>query len=177
MMIDSKALKCRLGELVTLGWNTTLLKSGSSKSYSSIENSRYLCIREATKNQRGILVKGLGKIRRDQIMLISGKPFCKDERDELFVGKHYYGYPFPGVKELKEVLDIVRVDMDLQQKLIDNGMFFNPNGTFWVSDTKSQLLGMKHSMLYYAPSTDSLTAAKSADDRHQRLAVVYFDGK
>ena len=106
-----------IGELVTLERDTTLLKKCGKKLYSYFQCSQYVCIREASKGQRGILVKGLGKVRRERVMLVSGKPFCKDEREELFVGKHYYSYPFPTVDELKEVLNIIRSDIDLQQQL------------------------------------------------------------
>ena len=43
----------------------------------------------------------------DQILLVSGTPFCKDDRDYLFRGKCYYSYPFPLADDLKEALDII----------------------------------------------------------------------
>jgi hypothetical protein len=164
----------RVGQLVILGESTTLLKESGTKSYSSIVGSQYVCIREATDGQRGILVKGLGKIQREHVMLVNGEPFCKDERVDLFMGKRYIGYPFPTADELKEVLNIVRPDMNIQQELIDNGMFFNPNGTFWVSDTKSQFYGLKRNLQYYDSSTDSLSTAKTPDERHHRITIAYF---
>jgi len=164
----------RVGELVTLGQSTTFLKKNGTKSYSSIVCSHYVCVREATEGQQGVLVKGLGETRRERVLLVSGKPFCKDERDELFFGKHYYSYPFPTSDELKEVLDIIRSDTGIQQKLMDNGMSVNPNGTFWVNDMKSLFFGLKRSPQYYDPSTDRLATAKSLDERHQRLTIAYF---
>ena len=163
-----------VGKIVTLGQSTTLLKKNGTKSYSSIVCSHYVCVREATEGQQGILVKGLGKVQRDRIMLVSGKPFCKDEREELFVGKHYYSYPFPQSDELKEVLNIIRSDTGIQQKLMDNGMSINPNGTFWVNDMKSLFFGLKRSPQYYEPSTDRLAIVKSHDERHQRITIAYF---
>ena len=174
MTTETTKTEWKAGEVVTISQNTKLWKRSDKKLYSNIASENYVCVREATKGQRGILVKGLGKVRRERIILVNGKPFLKDEREELFVGKHYYSYPFPTVKELKEVLDIVRSDMDIQQQLIDNGMFFNPNGTFWVSDTKAQFLGLKQTLQYYDPSTDRLAIAKSLDERHQRLTIAYF---
>lgn len=174
MKTETKKRDWSAGELVTLRMSTTLLKRSDLKSYSNFVNSRYVCIREATKGQRGILVKTLGKAPCDYVMLVSGKPFCKDQRDELFESTHYYSYSFPKVEELKEVLDIIRLDMDIQQKLIDNNMFINPNGSFWVSDTKSLFFGMKRRLQYYDPSTGSLATANSYDERHQRLTIAYF---
>ena len=164
----------RIGELVTLRQSTTLLKKRGKKSYSSVMSSQFVCVREATEGQHGILVKVLNQVQRDRILLVSGKPFCKDERDELFVGKHYYSYPFPQSDELKKVLDIIRSDTGIQQKLMENGMSINPNDTFWVNDTKSLFLGLKRSPQYYDPSTDCLATAKSLDERHQRITVAYF---
>lgn len=173
-MTTETTTEWKTGEVVTIRRNSTLLKRSGTKLYSSIASSDYLCVREAAKGQRGILVKGLGKVRRERIMLVSGQPFIKDEREELFAGKHYYGYPFPTVDELKEVLDIVRSDMDIQQQLIDNGMFFYPEGTFWVSDTKSLFFGLKREPQYYDPSTNFLATAKSHDEHHQRITIAYF---
>ena len=174
MMIVSNEANWHLGDLVSLSWNHKELKKSGGKSYAYHAESYYVCVREATDGQRGILVKGLGMIQRERVMLVNGQPFCKDEREELFMGKRYFSYPFPTADELKEVLDIVRSDMNIQQKLIDNGMFFNPNGTFWVSDTKSQFFGLKHSPRYYDPSTGCLATAKSHDERHNRITIAYF---
>ena len=44
--------------------------------------SRYICIREATAGQRGILLKVLGKTTRENIIMRGGKPFCKDDKYE-----------------------------------------------------------------------------------------------
>ena len=162
------------GELVSLKRSTTLLKEHGTDLYSNLKSSQYVCIREATEGQDGILVKGLASIRRRHFMFVGRKPFCKDERDELFVGKHYYCFPLPTADELKEVLDIVRTDADIQQKLKDNGMHFNANGTFWVSNTKSELLGLKRDLQYYDAATGRLAVAKSIDEHHQRMTIVYF---
>ena len=53
-------------------------------------------------------------------------------------------------------------------------MITNPNGTFWVNDTKSQFLGLKRKLQYYDSSTDSLVTANSQSERHQRITIVYF---
>ena len=53
-------------------------------------------------------------------------------------------------------------------------MITNPNGTFWVNDTKSQFLGLKQKLQYYDSPTDSLVTANSQSERHQRITIVYF---
>ena len=173
-MIVLNEANWHLGDLVNLSWNYKEIKKSGRKSYAYYALSNYVCVREATDRQRGILVKGLGKIQRERVMLVNGEPFCTDEREGLFMGNHYYSLPFPTADELKEALDIVRFDMNIQQILIDNGMFFNPNGTFWVSDIQSQFFGLKRSLQYYDPPTGCLATAKRLDERHNRITIAYF---
>lgn len=174
MNTEIKNKKWDVGDYVILNKETKLLKTSGTRSYSSFIGSHYVCIRETSEWQRGILIKGLGKVRGENLWIINGKPYCKDLREEYFTGTHYYSYPFPTVDELKTILDIVRFNNDIQQILIDNGMFFNPNGTFWVTNTKTQLLGLKHTLQYYDALTGRLAAIKSPDERHQRFSIAYF---
>ena len=161
-----------LGELVNLPHQEKLLKKSGSKSYSRFIGSRYICIREATEGQRGILMKVLGKTDGDRIILVNGEPFCKDDREELFAGKRYFSYPFPRDNEVMEALDILRGNQDLQRKFEEASMHVNPDSTFWVSDTvrnmllrrKPQFLGGRDGQLY--PASD--------DGEHYRVTFVYF---
>ena len=171
---QEQAANWSAGELVNLGQHTALLKKSGSYMYSNVASSQYVCIRTTSDGKHGILLKGMGKIRRKHIMLVRGKSFCKDERDELFEGLHYYGYPFPTADELRDILDLVRTDTTIQQKLKASGMSFSPDATFWVSDTKSCFLGLKHCPQYYDPSTGRLATAKSLDEHHQRISVASF---
>lgn len=174
MILRTTKNEWNVGEFVTLDWTRTHLIKQGKMSYSYMIDSSYFCIREATESQRGILIKSLGKTKQNDIMLVRGKPFCKDDFDNMFLNKHYFSFSFPMVDELKEVLDILRSDIDIQQKLLDNNMITNPNGTFWVNDTKSQFLGLKRKLQYYDPPTDSLVTANSQNERHQRITIVYF---
>ena len=126
MMIVSNEANWRLGDLVNLSWNHKDIKKSGDKTYAYYAESHYVCVREATDGQRGILVKGLGKIQRERVMLVNGEPFRKDEREELFMGKRYYSFPFPTADELKEALDIVRFDMKIQQILIKESAILSP---------------------------------------------------
>ena len=63
-----------LGEVANLPRMDKMLKDGTT-AYMQFIASRYICIREATDGQRGILVKVLGKSYSDQIKTIDGKPF------------------------------------------------------------------------------------------------------
>lgn len=41
-------------------------------------------------------------------------------------------------------------------------------------NTKTQLLGLKHTLQYYDALTGRLAAIKSPDERHQRFSIAYF---
>lgn len=161
-----------LGELVILPREEKLLKKWYSKSYSLYIGSRYICIREATNGQRGILMKVLGKTSGDHIMMVNGEPFGKDDREELFNGLRYFSYPFPTASHTMEALDILRANPDLQQKFKEASMHINPDSTFWVSDTtrsmlifkKPQFLGGRDGQLYLA----------NDNSEHYRVTFVYF---
>lgn len=161
-----------LGELVTLPRHDKLLKKSGSTSYLRYIGSRYICIREATDGHRGILMKVLGKTDGDRIHMMNGEPFCKDDREELFIGVRYFSYSFPRATEVMEALDILRGNQDLQRKFEEASMHVNPDSTFWVSDTvrnmllrrKPQFLGGRDGQLY--PARD--------DGEHYRVTFVYF---
>lgn len=77
MTIESTENDWRLGELVSPKWNYELIKKDGQKSYAYYAVSGYICVREATDEQCGILLKVLGKISKKYIMFVNGEPFCK----------------------------------------------------------------------------------------------------
>ena len=103
----------KVGEVVNLPKREKQLKKSGITTYTRFVTSRYVCIREATEGQRGILVKVLGKCFADDLMIVSGHPFCKDDRDELLEGVRYLSFPFPQTRDVQEVIDIVRENPDL----------------------------------------------------------------
>lgn len=161
-----------LGEVATLPREEKLLKESGMKSYSHYIASHYICIREATDRQRGILMKVLGKMDSDRIMIVNGKPFSKDDREELFAGRRYYSYPFPTASTVREALDIIRNDQDLQQKFEAASMHINPDSTFWVSDTTHNMLMQKK--LQFLGGRDGQLYPASDDGLHYRVTFVYF---
>ena len=162
----------KLGELVILTRATKVMKMTWFAMYEQLIGSRYICIREATDNQSGILVKVLGRTPSEYIKVVDGLPFCKDEREELFEGKGYTSYSFPTAENVKEVLDILRGNPNLLPVFEKASMHVNPREKFWVRETTSHLLVMKKPMCYDA-SSDSLCKA-SDDEAPYRLTLVYF---
>lgn len=161
-----------LGEIANLPHEEKLLRKSGSKHYSHFIDSRYICIRPATEGQRGILMKVLGKVNSDRIIMVNGTPFCKDEREELFVGVRYFGYTFPTANQVMEALNILRANPDLQQKFEEASMHFNPTSTFWVSDTTRNLL-LRKKPQFLSGRDDQLYPARD-DSEHYRVTFAYF---
>ena len=170
--MDSNKNNWTLGEVITLKRTQRTLKESGSTSYAQYISSRYICIREDHDGQNGILVKVLGKAYSGQIGMVNGQPFCKDDHEELFAGHRYCSYPFPSVKEVQEVLDIIRDDKSLLQKFEAASMHINPNSTFWVRDTSRNMLFMRKPQ-FFGGRNGQLYSARD-DDYHYRLSIVYF---
>lgn len=171
--METSAYNWSVGELVSLPWSERLLKKSGSTSYAVLVSSSYICVREATDEQPGILVKVLGKLTRNQIMLVNGNPFCKDDRDYRFKGKCYYSYPFPLADDLKEALDIIDANPSLQQRFEEESMRFNPSSTFWVRSITRSILGTKK-LQFFDAGTGLLSKARDATP-HYRLTIAHFN--
>ena len=78
--MESDKKNFTLGEVVLLPRKTSQI----NKRYEYLMMSRYICIREASENQRGILLRVLGKTARQNIIMQGGKPFCKDDKYEAY---------------------------------------------------------------------------------------------
>ena len=172
MIIESKENNWHLGELVSLKWNYELIKKNGQKSYAYYAVSNYICVREATDEQCGILVKVLGKISKEHIVFVNGEPYCKDEREDLFKGKCYYSFPFPTTSALKEVLEIVGSNKALMDRFEAESMSFNPISSFWVHEAVGSFLTKKPQ--YY--DAGSAQVCKATDNTmHYRLTIAYFN--
>lgn len=172
MMIVSNDANWRLGELVCLKWNDEQIKKSGQKSYAYCAASSYICVREATAGQCGILVKVLGKISKEHIMFVNGEPFCKDEREDLLKGKCYYSYPFPTLNALKEVLEIINSDEALKGRFEAESMKFNPASTFWVREAAGSFLSKKPQ---YFDAVSSQLCKATDNTAHYRLTIAYFN--
>ena len=172
MIIESNESNWRLGELVSLSWNNKLIKKSGRSSYAYCAVSHYICVREATDGQCGILLKVLGKISKEHIMFVNGEPFCKDEREDLFKGKRYFSFPFPTVNALKEVLEIVGANEALKGRFEAESMTFNPASSFWVREAAGGFLSKKP-QYYDAASAQIRKATDNA--AHYRLSIAYFN--
>ena len=171
--MEIKEYNWQLGELVTLARSTRVLKKTWLALYEQLIGSRYICIREASEKQSGILVKVLGRMPSEYIKVVDGLPFCKDEREELFEGNGYTSYSFPTAEEVKEVLDILRSNADLLPVFEKASMHVNPRAKFWVRETTSHLLVAKKPLCYDVGS-GSLSKV-SDEEAPYRLTLVYFD--
>ena len=170
--MESNKNNWTIGEIANLPRMEKMLKQGSYTSYVHYIESHYVCIREAIEGQRGILVKVLGKPHSEYVRLVSGTPFCKDDREDLFNERRYYGFPFPSAKDVQEVLDILKQDKSLVAKFEATSMHINPGSTFWVSDTARNMLLLKKPQ--FLDSRDGQLHPATDDDNHYRLSIVHF---
>ena len=161
-----------LGEIATLKRTERPLKTSGLASYVQYVSSRYICIREENDGQRGILLKVLGKAYSDQIRMVNGQPFSRDDYEELFAGHRYYSYPFPSSNEVQEVLEIIRDNKSLLLKFEDASMHINPNSTFWVKDSMRNKFFMKKPQ--YLDARDGQLYPAQDDGIHYRISIVYF---
>ena len=168
--MESQEKKDLIGTIVTLPRKEELLKKNITHSYVRQTGSRYICVREATDGQEGLFVKVLGKISKDYMMIVCGQPFVKDDRTEMFDGVCYYGYPFPTLEDLKEVLGIIWNNRSLLQQFEEASMHINPQSKFWVNETVNHMLVMKK-LQYYDAASDSLLPAADTDIAY-RLTIV-----
>ena len=170
--MESNKNDWKLGEIATLSRMEKELKKSFLNLYVRYIGSRYICIREASDSQRGILLKVLGKSYSDQMKIVNGEPFGMDEREEIFDGTCYYSYPFPSVSELKEVLDILRGNRSLLQKFDEAKMHVNPDSMFWVRETNRNAFLSKIPQVY--SGRDGQLHNPSDDANYYRVSIVYF---
>ena len=162
----------QIGEIAILPWTSNTFKTFGSQIYKHFFRSRFICIRESTATQRGILVKVLAKTAPHRITIQGGEPFCKDDVDDLFKGCAYSSFRFPALDELTEVLDIIRSSSDLQQIFETASMNIDLDGEFWVRETTTKLLIQKKPQFYDVRA--GLLTTASDDTPRNRLTIVYF---
>jgi hypothetical protein len=175
-MIESNDNNWKIGEMAVLARKEKPLKKSGVTVYERFIGSRYICIREASESQQGILMKVLGKPYGDQIKIVNGQPFCDDHREELFESNRYASYSFPSANEVKEALEIIRGNQTLLQKFEKESMHVNPDSTFWVKEIMHNALFLKK--LQYIDGRDGQLSPATNDSNHYRVTFVYFrDGK
>ena len=163
----------KIGEIINLPRAKRVLASSNNATYERFIGSRYICIREAGTEQRGILVKVLGRAYGGYAKIIKGEPFWRDDDDITFYGAIYYSYALPSAEEVKEVLGIVKGNESLLRQFEEAGMHINPDSTFWVNKIKHSMLFFKK--LQYLDGHDGQLYTANAADSHYRISIVYFN--
>jgi hypothetical protein len=171
--MESNMKKWNLGQKVSLPWKTKLLKKDKKNSYERMIGSDYICIREASDEHNGILLRVLDYTQARRIMLVCGQPFFQDESATLFDGCSYSSYSSPTLAELKEALAILHSNPSLLACFEEASMSINLKSLFWVNEIDRNIFFMKKP-LCYNPSKDSLSIA-SDSVAPCRLTMVYFN--
>lgn len=161
----------RVGEIEGLPWTSTVIKKSGSTIYKHYYSSRFICIREENGNQPGILLKVLGKTAANEVMMVDGEPFCKDDKDDLVKGKVYSSFRFPTLDELREVLDVFHMNPKLSALFDEASMHFSLNSTYWVREARKTFFRMKPQ--FYDAAAANLSVS-SDNASHYRLAILYF---
>lgn len=164
--------KWKTGDIVTLQRAEKTLKTTDNSFFKEFVNSRYVCVREASKGERGILVKVLGKAPVSSLEIIEDRPFAKDGIDQMFDNVNYYSYPFAKAIEIEEVLSIIRHNQGLLNVFESISMHIDTEATFWVRETTRNMLFMKQ--LQYFDASQSLICVAKENEAHYRLSIVYY---
>ncbi len=165
--------KWEIGDIVNVGYDEFFLCKRSYILYEQIIASRYICVKKPTFESPGMLVKVLGKVPRQSIMIRAGEPFIKDDKEDFFYRKIYYSYKFPTIREVEKVLGLIQNTPMLIDKFKKASMSIDPKSTFWVRETASKFFFMKEPLCYDAYSGNIFTAARN-NDTHYRLSIVYY---
>ncbi len=161
------------GTIVTLPRQSVEVAKDGIYTFDHLVDSDYVCVRQNIDGQqRGILVKVLGKCRGENFLIKNGEPFCKDEKVEGFKYDKYYCFRLPKAHELKEVLDIVRQDPTLQAAFKKASMPMHLDSTFWVRDTTRKFF-FKNQLQYYDASKGECMIADDGN-AHWHMTIVYF---
>ena len=162
----------KTGDIVTLQCAEKTLKTKGNSIYKEFVASRYVCVREASKGERGILVKVLGKAPDSSLEIIEDRPFAKDGVEQLLDDIIYYSYPFAKAMEIEEVLSIICHTPELLNVFESISMHIDTEATFWVRETTRNMLFMKQ--LQFFDASQSLTCVAKENEAHYRLSIVYY---
>ena len=162
----------KVGDVVTLPRTRRTLKNGVSIAFEQFVESRYLCIREASHELRGILVRVLDRAYNGYAKIVKGQPCWNDDSVSTFYGVRYFCHPLPKANDLHEVLSIIRGNKNLLQQLEDAGMHIDVDSTFWVNDIIRQIFFFKK--LQYLDGRDGRLCPATGNSSHNRISIVYF---
>jgi len=163
-----------LGEMVRLSHQGKPVCESSITSYEHLVDSRYICVREADENTPGILLKVVGKVTDENILIKGNEPFVKDVKSEGFRCDIYSSFRFPSGEEVKLMVDILKNNQELVDKFEEASMHVNPNSTFWVRETIHGLF-IRTKLQYYDTRSGKLSIHSGDSEPRYRLTLVYFD--
>lgn len=164
-----------LGEFVKVPHYTETIGKKDGKKYKHLWERRYICVREATEGQQGILIKVLDRATSVQLQLMGGEPFYRDGKVVNKDRRNYYGFQFPKLEELKVVLDLLKQNELVTMKLREKWSHFDLTGLFWIRELKSRFFGFQKKPQYYDNKTKQVAVGKGGNKRIQRISIIYFE--
>jgi len=163
----------KVGEVAVLPYEYAFVSNSGQTRYEWFVRSRYVCVREDSDSQYGILVKYMGDYASPSIIVKGGEPFCKDDKTVRLEGNTYNSYRFPTTHEVKEVLGILKGNENLIGVFKSLMMEIDPSSTFWVREMESRF-PFRKLFRYYDPESDKVYSSTDKNKDHCRMAVVYF---
>ena len=161
-----------LGEVVEIPRMERQIDKSGSLSYEQYVGKSYVCIREESGTQCGILLKVLGRFTTEHIKIKDGQPFCFDDSEEQFYVTRYFSHPFPSRSNVNLVLSILRDNPQLMQRLEEVSKPISLDSTFWVENVVRNIFFRKQ-LQYLDARTGDLHVA-SSNQLCYRLSIVRF---
>ena len=162
-----------VGEKVILPYTEDTVKEESYKVFKYELPNECLCLREPNDDKYGILIKVLPKCPAEELHIVNGKAFFKDNKSAGFSKDVYSCYPFPTSSEVEDVLEYIQNDKAAKKLLSNRKIHIDPSQTYWIEETASSVF-FKRRFQYYDPKTKGVATAKRDSEVHHRLFIAYF---
>ncbi|MBR1542933.1 MAG: hypothetical protein IJ628_10040 [Bacteroidaceae bacterium] len=164
----------RVGDKVSLPYSEDTILEMNYKVFKYELPNECLCLREPDNEKPGILIKVMPKCPAEELQVVNGKAFFKDNKSSGFSSDIYSCYPFPSASEVKDVLGYIQNNEAAKALLSNQKIHLDPSRTYWIEDICSSRFFFKRRFQYYDPKTDDVAAAKVGSDVHHRLFIAYF---
>ncbi|MCR4852225.1 MAG: hypothetical protein K5893_01370 [Prevotella sp.] len=173
LLKTSNLSEWKVGNLVAPGLMFRKICHYGGKIYMNFVDSKFVCIREATASEPGVLVKVLNSCDQSRFLFRKGEPFVKDYKNVNFESPvEYCSFRLPTVEEIKFVLSIAKSDKTLGEMLSDRGLSPYEPATYWTRDISRSIIG-RH-VKFYDSATGEVKSESGDDTERIRITVVYF---
>ena len=163
----------KVGDVVAPGLMFRKICRFGGKIYMHFLDSKYICIREASAEAPGMLVKVLNSCDQSRFLFRGGEPFIKDYKTVNFESPvEYSTFRLPTVEEVRFVLATAKADVQLGQMLANRGLSPNEPATYWTRGIGGNILGRR--VEFYDSATRTVKTESGSNTERIRITVAYF---